>query len=89
MHPSTVVLILGVGARPFGFRWRFTGPPTMKIWTAIQHSSGLVAALGLFIAISAYSSDSGSSTISVGLIITGAGLIGFIAGRTAAKRHER
>jgi len=61
----------------------------VKIWTALQHSSGLLAALGLFFAITAYSSDSGSRSISIGLIIAGLGLVGFIAGRILAKRHGR
>jgi len=61
----------------------------MKIWTALQHSSGLLAALGLFFAISAYSNESGPRPVSIGLIIAGLGLVGFIAGRILANRYGR
>jgi len=61
----------------------------VKIWTALQHSSGLLAALGLFFAISAYSNDSGSRPVAIGLLIAVLGLVGFFAGRILAKRSGR
>lgn len=60
--------------------------PSSPIWTAIQHSSGLVAALGLFVALSAYSSDPGSGIVLLGLGIAVAGVAGFLAGRAAKLR---
>jgi protein-S-isoprenylcysteine O-methyltransferase Ste14 len=65
-----------------------TTRPSTKVWTAIQHSSGLVAALGLFVAISAYSTDPDSGVVFLGLIVAFVGLIGFIVGWTAGRRHR-
>jgi len=65
-----------------------TTRPSTKVWTAMQHSSGLVAALGLFVAISAYSTDPDSGGVFIGLIVTFVGLIGFIVGWTVRKRHH-
>ncbi len=60
-----------------------TTRPRTKVWTAIQHSSGLVGALGLFAAISVYSTDPDSGVVFLGLIVAFVGLIEFIVGRTA------
>ena len=65
-----------------------TTRPSTKVWTAIQHSSGLVGALGLFVAISAYSTDPDSGVVFLGLIVAFVGLIGFMVGRTAGRRHH-
>ena len=65
-----------------------TTRPTTKVWTAVQHSSGLIAGLGLFVAISAYSTDPDSGVVLVGVIMAFVGLIGFIVGRTAGRRHR-
>ncbi len=65
-----------------------TTRPSTKVWTAIQHSSGLVGALGLFVAISAYSTDPDSGVVFIGLIVAFVGLIGFIVGWTARRRHH-
>ena len=61
---------------------------TPKVWTAIQHSSGLVAGLGLFVAVSAFATDPDSGLVLIGVIMTFVGLIGFIVGRTARRRHH-
>ena len=52
-----------------------------KVWTAVRHSSALVALLGLFVAGSAYSTDPNSGVVSVGLMITVVGIIGFLIGK--------
>lgn len=52
----------------------------MKVWTAVRHGSALVAALGLFVAGSAYATDPRSGLISVGLAVTGLGVVGFLIG---------
>ena len=59
----------------------------MKIWIALQHSSGLLAAVGLFFAVTAFTSDTGSQTVYIGLMVAALGLVGFVVGRYLAKRH--
>jgi len=61
----------------------------VKIWTAIQHSLGLVAGLGVFVLVSAYSTDPHSGMVSVGWVMIVAGLIGFLGARAAARRFQR
>ena len=61
----------------------------MKIWTAIQHSLGLVAGLGVFVLVSAYTTDPNSSMVSIGVIMIVAGLVGFFGARAAARRFQR
>ena len=61
----------------------------MKIWTAIQHSLGLVAGLGLFILISAYSTDPNSGAVSIGLVMIIVGGIGFFGARFAARKYQQ
>ncbi len=62
--------------------------PKAKIFTAVQHSCGLVAFLGLFLAISAYNAGRNSGMVSVGLIMLGLGAIGFLAGWAASRRNR-
>ncbi|MBI2999274.1 MAG: hypothetical protein HYY46_12645 [Deltaproteobacteria bacterium] len=52
----------------------------MKVWTAVRHSSALVAALGLFVAGSAYATDPNSAVVSAGLAVTGLSVVGFLIG---------
>ena len=52
----------------------------MKVWTAVRHSSALVAALVLFVAGSAYATDPNSAMVSAGLAITSLGILGFLIG---------
>jgi len=59
-----------------------------KVLIAIGHSCGLAAAIGLFIAISAYSSDPSSGMVTGGLIVTVVGVVGFLAARIAASRRS-
>ena len=59
-----------------------------KILIAIGHSCGLAAAIGLFIAISAYSSDPSSGMVTGGLIVTVVGVVGFLVARIAARRRS-
>ncbi len=59
-----------------------------KIFTAIQHGSGLVAVLGLFLTISAISTGRNPGMVTAGLIMTALGAIGFLAGRAAARRNR-
>lgn len=56
-----------------------------KVWTAIRHGSALVVFLGLFVAISAYATDPKSGMITVGWIIAGVGVVGFLAGYLASR----
>lgn len=56
-----------------------------KVWTAIRHGFALVVFLGLFIVISAYATDPESGMINVGWIITGVGMVGFLAGYLASR----
>ncbi|MFQ5683328.1 MAG: hypothetical protein ACE5HC_08665 [Candidatus Binatia bacterium] len=58
-----------------------------KIFTAISHSSGLAAVLGLFITASAYSTDPQSRMVSIGLIIAAGGAILFLATKLVARRR--
>jgi hypothetical protein len=62
--------------------------PSPKVWTAIQHGSGLVAGLGVFVAISAFSTDPDSGIVLIGVIMAFVGLIGVIIGRTAGRRYH-
>jgi hypothetical protein len=60
--------------------------PASKAWTAIRHSSALVAFLGLFVALSAYATDPRSEMITAGWIMIGLGVVGFLAGWLASRR---
>ena len=60
----------------------------VKIFTAIQHSSGLVAVLGLFLAASAYNTGRNPAMVSVGLVMIGLGLIGFLVGWAVSRRSR-
>lgn len=62
--------------------------PSPKVWTAIQHGSGLVAGLGLFVAIAAFSTDPDSGIVLIGVIMAFVGLIGFIVGRIVGRRYH-
>ena len=55
------------------------------VWTAIQHSSGLIAVLGLFLSVSAYSSQPDSSLVRAGVVMIVIGLLGFFVGRAARR----
>lgn len=57
-----------------------------KILTALGHSCGVVAFLGLFIALSSYSTDPDSTMVTVGLIMVVAGIVGFVVARVMARR---
>ena len=57
-----------------------------KILTAVGHSCGVVAFLGIFIAISSYSSDPSSTMVTVGIIMIIVGIVGFLAARIIARR---
>lgn len=63
-----------------------SGSSKPKVWTAIRHSFALIAFLGLFVAISAYASDPSSGVITVGWIMTGVGILGFVVGLLASRR---
>lgn len=52
-----------------------------KILTALGHSCGLAAFLGIFISASAYSTDPNSGMVRLGIILTVVGVIGFILAR--------
>jgi len=52
----------------------------MKVWTAVRHGSALVAALGLFVAGSAYATAPKSGLVSAGLAGTGLDVVGFLIG---------
>ncbi len=62
--------------------------PTPKVWTAIQHSSGLVAGLGLLLAVSSFATDPDSGLVLIGVIMAFVGLIGVIVGWTARRRYR-
>jgi hypothetical protein len=56
-----------------------------KILTAVGHSCGVVAFLGLFVALSSYSTDPHSTIVTVGLIMVAAGIVGFVLARMMAR----
>jgi hypothetical protein len=58
--------------------------PSPKVWTVIQ----LVAGLGVFVAISAFSTDPDSGIVLIGVIMAFVGLIGVIVGRTVGRRYH-
>jgi len=60
----------------------------VKVWTAIQHSFGLVGALGVFVLVSAYSTDPNSGMVTFGLVMILGGIIGFVGARAAARRNQ-
>lgn len=57
-----------------------------KVLTAVGHSCGVLVFLGLFIALSSYSTDPHSTMVTVGLIMIVAGIIGFVIARIMARR---
>lgn len=60
-----------------------------KILTALGHSCALAAFLGIFISASAYSTDPNSGMVRFGIILTVAGVIGFILARWIGKNRGR
>ncbi len=64
-------------------------PAKPKFLTALGHSCGLAAFLGIFISASAYSSDPNSGMVRFGIILTVAGVIGFVLARWIGKNRSR
>ena len=58
-----------------------------KLLTAIGHTFGLAAFLGVFIFASAYSSDPNSGMVTAGVILTVAGVVGFAAAHWMGSRR--
>lgn len=59
-----------------------------KFLTAIGHSCGLAALLGIFISASAFSSDPNSGMLRVGIMVTLVGVAGFIAAQWVGKKRR-
>lgn len=62
-------------------------PPGSKLLTAVGHTCGLAAFLGVFIFASAYSSDPNSGMVAAGIILAVVGAVGFVGARWIASRR--
>ena len=59
-----------------------------RFWTAVQHSSVLLVALGVFVTVSAWMSQSESNLIRFGTGLGLLGLLGIVAGGLGRSRSS-
>ena len=74
-------------SNPSGKQGSAVGPKA-KIFTAMQHGSGLVVFLGLFLVVSALATGRNPQAVRIGLIMIALAAIGFLAGWVAGRRNQ-